>query len=517
VCAAALWSLLTAGYSQQAGGGMMLLDAIRSALENHTHIQIAKQQSEIARGAALSESGAFDTIFSTGVTRTHTYTPLTRLERLQDGGGAPFSQALNSTGTNIGVSRLFRNGISVRAVHQVDRNLDNLANIDGVSTSQLGVVFTVPLLQGRGRTVVDAAEIAAHIEVDASLFDISQTVAQQLAQTAVDYWNLVAALKNLKVANASESRGRTLLNNTWDLIEADVIPQNDMNSVSANLADRMARCITAQENVAAARAQLALDIGLRPEDIGAMQDPAEDFPAGESQIIPLSDSNAVASYLHEALRRRADLLAARSRRDEAEVRVRAARDLLKPRVDLTFSTGYSGLAEGRSVGTSLTSPFRGAQGADALGGVQFSLPLANRGPRGIVLQAEAAVRQNELRLEEVSRGISADVVKSVSDMQNSIVGLRSSRQSVESFEQALEGERQKLGLGLNSVIDVLTVEDRLTLALANRVEAQRRYAVSLVEFRLATGTIVSPSEPVQTVTRDVFVTFPPELKVVDRP
>jgi outer membrane protein TolC len=65
-------------------------------------------------------------------------------------------------------------------------------------------------------------------------------------------------------------------------------------------------------------------------------------------------------------------------------------------------------------------------------------------------------------------------------------------------------------LGVGSLIDVLTMEDRLTTALRNEVSANMAYALALAQLRAATGTIVLPSQVVQSIAPDLFYT-PPTL------
>lgn len=501
-------------------GSLTLIEAVRSALAHQSQIQLGVQQNEIARGIALVEAGAFDTVLAAGLSESRIYAPLTVLGKqlsIQAGGGRPTSQTLSGTSFNVGAKRLFRNGVSVGALHQMNRFSDNLSNLDGLSTSNSSFVVTIPLLQGRGRAAVDAAEMAARVEQDATLLDLNQTIAEQLAKTAADYWNVVAALRAVQVAEASEARGRALVENTQLLIDADRTARNDMTSVMANLADRTARRINAQQTAVAARQVLAVDMGLNSVQPPAMGYPAEDFPAGEQTALPSEDPRSVTRYVSGSMLQRADLLAAQRRRDESEIRARATENLLLPRLDVSVSTGYSGLSEGRSIGNALVSPFRDAQGMDVIGGLQFRFPVGNRTARGEAMLAAAVVRQSNVRIEEVSRAVTADVLTAIFNVRNSIMRLGSTRQSVESFELALQGERDKFKLGLNSVVDILTVEDRLTIALGNRVDAQLRYALAIIALRLATGTIVSPGPAAKTIGREVFVTLPPEPTAVPAP
>jgi outer membrane protein TolC len=82
------------------------------------------------------------------------------------------------------------------------------------------------------------------------------------------------------------------------------------------------------------------------------------------------------------------------------------------------------------------------------------------------------------------------------------------REAVVSFQAALQGEREKFSLGFSSVVDVLTVEDRLTTAMTSQVNAELSYAIALTQLRSATGTIVESGKAGYSVTQDVFFSVP---------
>ena len=55
------------------------------------------------------------------------------------------------------------------------------------------------------------------------------------------------------------------------------------------------------------------------------------------------------------------------------------------------------------------------------------------------------------------------------------------------YQAALDGEREKYRLGLNSLVDVLTVEDRLTTGVLAEVNARLAYALALVQVTAVDG------------------------------
>ena len=124
------------------------------------------------------------------------------------------------------------------------------------------------------------------------------------------------------------------------------------------------------------------------------------------------------------------------------------------------------------------------------------------------MRAQSSVRQAELRSLQTSQAIMASVVTALGGVRNAALQLQRAREAVASSQAALEGEREKYRLGVGQLVDVLTMEDRLTTAQQNEVTAELAYALALTQLRFSTGSIVDPDKTVQSVDRDVFLSVP---------
>jgi outer membrane protein TolC len=93
-------------------------------------------------------------------------------------------------------------------------------------------------------------------------------------------------------------------------------------------------------------------------------------------------------------------------------------------------------------------------------------------------------------------------------VRNAALQLQRAREAVSASQAALDGEREKYRLGVGQLVDVLTMEDRLTVAEQSLVSAELGYALALAQLRFATGSIVAPDQTVQSVDRDIFFTVP---------
>jgi outer membrane protein TolC len=505
-----LWLASSLVWSQGPSGSLSLQEALDSTLRLHPQAHISEQRVLASRGVEREASGIFDPVYSDGLQQTFASTPLSTAQQVQaeqiGNSGGPSAAALNVTGLNAGATRLYSNGITAGPVVEIDRTRDRLLNASGINQSRLAYQMTIPLLRNRGRDVVAAQVTAAGVQLEASKLDLNQTFSDLLTNTAISYWQLAGANQFLKVARSSEERGQTLLQNVVDLIQADHAPRNDINQVRANLAERVAGRIAAEQEVVVARQQLALDMGLSPESMAFLPDPGEDLPEGIGA--PQNDQQAIRQYIQLALSQRADYLAAQKRVEAERTLLARAQNGLRPSVDLTLSTGYSGLRQGVYPTSYLTSLYRGVHGPDAMAGVRYEFAPRNNAAAGRLEQTAATIRQSELRAEDTARSIAAAVLVALAGVRNAVLRLEKASESVTAFRSALEGEREKYRLGFGALVDILTIEDRLTSSQGVQVQARLDVAIELAHLRQATGTLIGPNTAQPRADHRAFVTVP---------
>jgi outer membrane protein TolC len=465
---------------------------------------------DVAKGLKEQASGVFDPVLQSGL--THAFSRFAPTLATPDGAAFPsstISEDENVTTLSVSSNELFRNGISVSPSLQLQRTADSFVAPAGLNTEVAGVTVTIPLLQGRGREVVTAQETAAEREIEASRLDLDFLVSQLVDAAATDYWNLVAAARNLDVAVSAEDRGRVYVDNTQSLIDADHVPRNDINEVKANLAQRTAARIAAQQAVWEARQQLALDMGLSPTDmLSETRNPSDDFPATPSDLQPRDDPAALKSYLDQALTLRADYLAAQNRRGQSEILEIAAKNRLLPALNVQVGAGYQGIRGGNSFGDYLDGPFSNVRGPNLTAGISYSFPLGNQAAKGVVMQTVAAVHQGDAHITQTAQGISQQIVVSVEAVRNAILRVAKTREAVDLSQSSLDGAKEKYRAGLGSVVEILQEEDRLNSALADQVQARLTYAQALVQLRFATATLSPPRQATPTITPDMLMTLP---------
>jgi outer membrane protein TolC len=497
-----LLGLGPAAWGQVVPANLSLGAALESTLREHPLLHIQEKQVEYSRGALLRVQSQFDRTLSAGASYNRSYQPLDEVQRTVFETSSTTSNAVSA---DIAARQQFRNGVTIAPAVSVNQLSDNVGEQTGLNQSHIAFQVNVPLLRGRGRENVAAQETAGTLEVEASLLDLNATISDLLYNTAAAYWSAVAAERSLRVYEDAETRGRALLENVQALVDADRNPQADLAEVKANLADRSASRVSAAQRRLEALQQLALAMGLAGESLANIGEPDAQLPAAPAETERAIDTKrAIAT----AQTRRADYIALSRRRRAADALVVSARNQLRPQLDLQLNTGYSGLREGRRPDQLLISPFIGVRGIDAGAGIRYTFPQQNRAAEGTLAQAQAGASQAAYRITDSERTIESGVVVASEGLRSAVLQLARVNESVGFFRDALDNQREKYRLGAGSVVDVLTVEDRLTNVLAEQVQAQLGYALALARLRRETGLIVAPDQAVQTVDPDLFTTLP---------
>jgi outer membrane protein TolC len=486
---------------------LSLLAAAQITLQNQPSLKSQQIQIDIARGAKLVASGTFDTVTTGSATHSLIVTPLTTYDQSTSGQFAEIAaDRLTQTQAAVDVSHQFRNGIQVNSSYTLARGLDNYTSSPGENTSDGAFTVVLPILRGRGRTSVARQEDAAEMEITATKLDLDQLISQLLLNTAVSYWNTLAASKRYLIALGAEKRGADYLGYVKELVRADHVARNDLHQAQANYSTRISNRVTAEQNFWAAERQLALDAGATGADVTAGLQPNEDFPA---HVVDLAAGKSdLEFYSTEALKHRADYLAAMKRAAESQRLLAGAKTDLRPTLNLTAGGNYASLIQGRSPNTFFSSIGRGAATPGYSLGLNFSFPGSNETARGLVAQSAGAALQRSLSAQDLARQIRAAVAVAVGAYRNSSAQVSSAQDAVTASQQALADEQEKYKAGLSSITDVLVVEDRLNSALLDLVQAQLSNAIAIVQFRFSVGELISGTSDSTFVQQSAFISLP---------
>lgn len=517
VLAVAAWPLaaLAAGPSPQP---LNLIAAVEETLDNHLELQIQRQRIEASRATKQLASSAFDRNLLVDGTHGRTVSPLTARRRagLEPQAASGGSVVSNRTMLSLSSSKLYRNGLRITPYLSAQRlsgvRIDPLTgNADdrgGTTYSNGGFEIAFPLLKGRGRDNITAREVSADLSLDAARLDGRHLAAALVMSTVTKYWEYSAQREIQDIREGAERRGAAILENVQILIDADREPASSYYTAAANVAQRTAARIAADQASLAANQRLAVAIGASLDRIDASYLPTDQLPPAAGARASAVRFKPVQAIISESLERRADYHAQRSRVRSARIVLNSSLNQLQPKLDLSVNLDYSGLKEGQSAWTSFQALASNMRGPNISAGLLYDFTRANNLARSENRQAMAEQTSRELAMRNLSRQIGAEVVTAINALENAVQRLEKARNAVTEFMRALDAEREKLGLGTGSIVDILTVEDRLTEALQIEIYARLSYAISLIELRFVTGEIFPANASDIVIRFDNLTTVP---------
>jgi outer membrane protein TolC len=190
---------------------------------------------------------------------------------------------------------------------------------------------------------------------------------------------------------------------------------------------------------------------------------------------------SIAALIQSSLARRADLRAIRKLVDAAAIRRRAAASLAKPGLEFSAGAGFS----------SLQTRSNAYRNGDVSATLSYEFLRGNNLREGKLDQSAAELRRESARVVEAERQVRVSVTAYWAALESAAERCGQTLTAVLRFEEALAGEREKYRLGVGSIVDLLTVEDRLTIASAVAVEAEANFAAALARLALVSGSILN--------------------------
>ena len=481
-----------------------MLEAVRSTIALHPLVKAAEQDFAASVARRVQASGAFDLRYSWTVNQSRTYSPITDYNHLLAlaAGINTFSDTVNATDVNAGATQLFHNGISVTPTFDLNHLGDNFSDIGGVNSGRIDFQVNIPLRKGRGRDAVTASERSFSEAADASALQKNETIAGLVYSTATAYWNYVAALRVFEIRQESERRGAEFLQSVRTLISAGRMPGIQSHEAIANLEAQTSARIAAAQQIVVARQNLGYAMGVTAIEAQSIPVPSETFPESTPKV-PMASANP-GGWIATALKLRAGYLATDKLSSSADLRRTSARDQLQPQLDVFVKSGYSALTQGSRPDQFLLGAVKRIEGLDLYGGITYSFSRGNNLAKGQFEEAEANYRKSLYERNDTANQIAAAVLSALSGVDTSAAAMEGARRSVAEYQIALDGAREQLRLAAGSLLDLLTIEARLTAAQLDLVNAQLNYALAIVRLRYAGGTMLGADPLHPTLDRHVF-------------
>ncbi len=498
---------------------MTLDECLRLALVRNPDILISAYEPAKAEADTFSARGQFDPIFQTDITVIDAAQSLSQQEVAFGG---------------ISVVETFRTQsvFSVRGQLSLGTIYDLTLNVNRESTTfgqfieewdtRLNLTVTQPLLRGFGRDVNLVRIRQAQQSRRASEAQFKLQVMQTVAEVVRAYWDLVGAIENLKVREEALENARRLLRVNETRREIGTAADLDVVQAKTSVAARQGDVASAINIIRNAEDRLKLLLDIRD---GAVFSSARIYPIERPAEAPsvLEYVETIDDIVEEGVE------LAWANRPEIEIgqieianseleETRTGNEML-PQLDVFASKAQGGRSTDR---TRAFTGIRESQDDAITYGLQGSISLGNRSARGQFERARLNTRQSEQRLEQTRQQLAASVHQAARAVLENATLVESNRQARQGQEAIVVAEEERLRLGLTTSWQALQVQNDLTAAQVQELQAIINYQKAVIDLELAQGTllraydiVVEPPESaerpgyISSVTPDVVERFAP--------
>jgi outer membrane protein TolC len=474
---------------------LTLEECIRRALDANLDIQIVAFGPQKSASDIMAARGEFDPMGSGNITysevkqqassQIRTYGGISQIENYLTRGQAGISGKI-PWGTQYDISLLLESEESTFNYF--------IEEWSGGLTLSL----TQPLLRGRGKAVNLARVRIARNSLTSAEEQLKLQTMSSLAEVIKAYWDLVGAIEELRVRQSSMANAERLLTLNEKRLEIGTGAAIDVVQARAGLAARQSDVISAMGTVADATNRLRNLLNVQTgEPLQERRIMPVDKPAPEESEVDIEES------LARAVELRPEIRSAELAIESAGINKTVAKNDLLPQLDISGSVfqGGRGLDE-----DDVFNGIRERNDNSYSVTIQGSVPLGNRAARGQYQRTRIEESEAERQLEKTKQDIMLAVRTAYTAIETNRTLVESSTQSRKLQEVNVAAEEKRLELGLTSSYQVLDMQDDLTAAQSQEVQAVIALEKAFVDLRLAEGSLLDmlgiefvPPEPEPTV------------------
>jgi outer membrane protein len=488
----------------QAQESLTLRDATARALAKNRDIEIERENVQQADAGIERAQSAYDPTFRAEARYRDQRLPTTSvLSGAPEGELAPTFREVSSSAT---YTQLLSSGATITFGTSVARDSSNsfLTMVSPAWLTSFAAEIRQPLLQNRRIDPARRAIRVAAVARDRTQASLRRTVAETTAAVEQAYWTLVAADQEVEIRRVSITLAEQQRTDVAARIEGKVTPESDIAQPNAEIARRKGDLFAAVET--RARAERALKLLI----LASADDPLWSVPLQPADApAPMATTVDVQEALRVAGVERPELTDADARVALQNIEIDAAKDRLRPQLDLVGSYTSRGLAGARhegvmtfpglpatfpadlhgSLGSSLDNALR--QRFPDLGvGVQLTIPIGYRAARADVATAESVKRQTVSAKERLLLQIGVEVRNAVTALETATARIDAARAAREAAEVQLQAEQDRFTGGLTTTFLVLTRQNDLASARLTETAALASLRRAQVELARAKGTIL---------------------------
>jgi outer membrane protein len=477
---------------------LSLQDVRRIALENNRDIQIQRKNVEVSMGEVKKQKGIFDPLFNISSSYTDGTTPTTSsfipsgsIEQTEFNSQANVQGNL-PTGTfynllNFSISRTTTNS--------------PIQDLTPSWFNSLGFNLGQDLLKNFGTSVNLTPIVVAKRSSEISYEELQRSISEVFLNVETAYWNLVAAKKNLELAQTALDLAKDLQRRNEIQVEVGVLPPVAVVEAKSEVAAREVDLIRAENDLKQAEDALKNILAIPlSQKISTVDEPTTVYKSFEESEVA-----------EEAYENRPEVKQSKLDIKNKESLKKFYSNQRLPSLSIQGNVLVEGLGGSENPGRlsfgdmpePIPGRFLGAGksfsslfGADfptwqVLG--VFSFPIFNQSAKGDYIKASAEADRSVIAFRKVLDDISLEVRNAIINIEDSIRGIQAAKVAVELREEVLRNNQERLNVGIGTTRDVLESQRDLVREALSEIRAVTSYNIALAQLEFARGTILEAS------------------------
>jgi outer membrane protein TolC len=482
---------------------LSLKDYLALVMANNTDIAIQMLSLEMPKNAIQRAFGAWDPRAIAQFTSQRSTSPSTSALD-----GAATLKSLSQPLT-MSVTQTLDTGTSYTASWGGTKSTTNSTfnSYNPALSSNLGISFSQPLLQNRGRYVNRLTVMMSRSRLRISEYGLKNQLLGLVSAAESAYWDVVSARESLKVAIGARDVSAEFLKLSQKQLELGALSPLDIYNPQQQLA-------TNEVSVAQARFTLTQREDALRKQIGVdLDSQLRDLPMvlTDSAEMPLDSINFEREpAIQQAMLNRPDLKQAIQSLDVDDLSLQQARNGLLPNLALTgsyTSNGRGGIYYQKQnvftdgVSSSVLTSLPGGLG-DAISqmfgfgfstyqfGLRLSLPIRNRSASADMADAIVRKKQDALTVRTTQQTVRLDILNAITNVESSKESVKLAKIARDFAQKALDAENKKYELGTELSQNVLLAQNALAQAESTVVTNQIALRKNLLNLLMKIGTLL---------------------------
>jgi len=394
------------------------------------------------------------------------------------------------------------------------RSNSGRSDINPYSSVNLTLSIRQRLLQGFGVALNSRNIRIAKNNRTLSDLIFQQQVIATVSSVAGLYWDLVSYNEDVKVRQQALRLAEKLYSDNKRQVEVGTLAPIEVVRAEAEIA-RSEQDLTIAETRVLQQETLLKNALSRTGVASPSLAEARIVPTDPISMPPTDPIEPVQDLIATALAKRPEMQQGRIQIDNSKIGLAGAKSALRPTLDLVASFQNSGLAGQVNELPIPPVPGSGAQPtprnlanidpyflggygsalAQALRrnfpnyavGFQFNVPLRNRTAQADMIRDQVALRQQEIRQQQLINQVRLDVTNALIAVQQARATYQAAVKARILQEQTLEAEEKKAAVGASTMYFVIQYQRDLAQARSAEVAALSSYTKARVNLDVATG------------------------------